>query len=153
MDYEWVTGTLKNIGGADLCQFSSEPLKLEPALLDMLKLPAGEAAKPFEHLTLPDTKLQIIKLPSEQTLNAQLMLPVDASTITAATPLTGVPGATLAANLQPCQVLDSLQEPKLVEGFTASLNKLAGTVAAAPEEAEEAAADAKAAATDAATGK
>lgn len=144
-----MTGTLKNVGGTDLCHFSSAPLKLQPALMDMVKLPAGEAATPFEHLALPDTKLQVIKLPNEQVLHAQLLLPVDVSKITAAAPLTGVPGAAaLSANLQPCEVLDSLQEPKLVEGFTASLSKLAG--AAAP--ATAAADDTKAAVT-AATGK
>lgn len=126
-----MTGTLKNIGGKDICAFSTEPLKLAEPMTDVLKIVQDDASKNFEHLTLPDSPLKELKLPNAQTVNAQLLLPVDVSKITAEAPLV-VPGATLSANVQPCEYVDNLLKPEQIKGFTDSLSKL-GAPAAVPE--------------------
>lgn len=147
MSYEWVTGSLKNVGGKDLCAFSAEPLKLAEPVQDALKIVHDEAAKPFQQLTLPDTHLAELKLPNAQQVNAQILMPVDVSKITEAAPLV-IPGTTLAANLQPCETIDGLIKPEQINKFTASLSKLVEPATAAGAGAK-AADDAKAAATGA----
>ncbi len=63
MDYEWVTGTLTNTGKADLCHFSAAPLPLAAPLPDAIKIVPNEQSAQFQQLTLPESKLQELKLP------------------------------------------------------------------------------------------
>ena len=142
-----MTGSLKNVGGKDLCAFSAEPLKLAAPVQDSLKIVNDEAAKPFQQLTLPDTHLAELKLPNAQKVNAQILMPVDVSKITEAAPLV-IPGTTLAANLQPCATIEGLIKPEQINKFTDSLSKLVEPAAAA-DTVTKAAGDATAAVTDA----
>lgn len=149
-----MTGSLKNVGGKDICAFSAAPLKLATPMQDMLKIVEDDVSKHFEQVTLPETKLFNLRLPDEQTINVQLLMPVDVSAITEAKPL-AIPGTTLSANLQPCELIDGLAKPDQISKFQESLSKLAeptaaAEVAKAAEDATAAVTDAAAAATDAA---